>query len=305
MRQFFAEREVLEVSPPVLSKHTVTDPHIRSLVVESSSELMYLQTSPEYAMKKLLAGGSGPIYCLGQVFRAGETGLKHLPEFTMLEWYRPAMSLSDLQVEVTDLVRQLAALFDTEFPDAVTVTYQQLFEQVFGFNPHLAEDEKLKELANKYFPNLVEHIGFQDKGTRNDYLDLLFSQGIEPSLVTPHFVTEFPASQASLSETERRRISVDSNTISQEVSLRSELYWQGVELSNAYQELRDSSQLLSRMQRDNDVRKSRSLSMIEPDQDLLQAIEAMPPCVGVAVGVDRLLMLLMGEDDIAKVGYSL
>lgn len=297
IRRFFEDRGVLEVSLPLLAPHTVTDPHIRSLQVETGRGIGYLQTSPEYAMKKLLAADSGPIYNLGSVFRAGEEGTRHRTEFTMLEWYRPSLSLSELQMELTELIQVLAERFDVSFPQPNCVSYRSLFEERFELNPHEADDSELEALVHQFFPDLAGHLQHQDAGARNDYLDLLFSQGVEPSLQQPHFVIEFPASQAALAQV-RQSAQYD------EVALRSELYWQGVELSNAYVELRDASVLKKRAGVDNAIRETRGLSFIQPDVELFAAIEKMPACVGVAMGIDRLLMLLLGENDIAKVCYK-
>ena len=278
---------MLEVSTPLLAATTVTDPHIASFEMSAAGQTQYLQTSPEFAMKKLLANGSGPIYSLGSVFRAGESGAFHRSEFTMLEWYRPGFSLADLQTELSEMIRRLTDVYEFSFPEPRTERYRDLFEQCFGVNPHVATIDELRDLARDRYPDLLGHLGYVDKGERNDLLDLLFSQGVQPTLVEPHFVIEFPESQASLAKTGVIQDSM--------VALRTELYWQGHELANGYDELRDSSVLRQRTELDNEIRRSRGLPLIAADEALLAAIGAMPGCSGIAVGIDRLLMVLAGE----------
>lgn len=243
-------------------------------------------------MKKLLAGASGPIYSLGPVFRAGESGAHHHPEFAMLEWYRPGFSLAELQLEVTELLQRVA-VSDQSFPTPAVETYAALFVSRFGLNPHLASISELREIIAEQFPAFLSHLEYQDAGEKDDLLDVLFSQGIQPNLIAPHFVTEFPASQASLAKTAQ----VDGV----EVALRVELYWQGFELANGYDELQDQKALKKRILRDNEIRQSRNLPLVEQDEDLLLAIEAMPACSGIAVGVDRLLMVLAGTNRLSDV----
>ena len=284
---------MLEVSTPLLAETTVTDPHIQSFEVGGATSSLYLQTSPEFAMKKLLAKGSGPIYSLGSVFRVGEFGALHRPEFAMLEWYRPGYSLGDLQREVTDLIQRLTSDGHREFKAPITVTYSRLFQQHFGLNPHLASIAELRAQVIQHFPDYLEHIDHQDPGEKDDLLEVLFSQKVQPTLVEPHFVTEFPESLASLARV--------SKADGQSVALRVELYWQGLELANGYDELRDAAELKQRIERDNTIRKSRDLPTIDPDSELLKSIELMPACAGIAMGVDRLLMVLTGAHRIDDV----
>ena len=284
---------MLEVSTPLLASHTVTDTHIASFSVGGPAESLYLQTSPEFAMKKLLANDSGAIYSLGPVFRQGESGKKHSPEFTMLEWYRPGFSLQELMKEVAELFCSLQSAFGLEPIEPVTISYQDLFESRFGISPHQVEVIELRSLAEAQFPDDLQHLNIQDDGERNDLLDLLFCLGVEPDLIEPTFVTQFPASQASLAKVTR--------VGNAEVSMRTELYWKGYELANGYDELQDGVELGQRMARDNQVRRTRGLAEIEPDAQLLKALPNMPECAGVALGVDRLLMLLLGVDQISDV----
>lgn len=293
IREFFYSKNVLEVSTPLLASHTVTDTHIASFSVGDAASPQYLQTSPEFAMKKLLANGSGAIYSLGPVFRRGESGKKHSPEFTMLEWYRPGFSLQNLMKEAAELFCDLQSAFGLEPIAPVILSYKDLFRGRFDVNPHQVEMNELRSLAEKQFPNDLQHLTIQDDGELNDLLDLLFSLGVEPNLIKPTFVTEFPASQSSLA----RVMQVDDV----QVSMRTELYWKGHELANGYDELRDGFELGQRMARDNRIRRNRGLPEIEADTELLKALPGMPECAGVALGVDRLLMLLLGVDQISDV----
>lgn len=294
---------MLEVSTPLLGAHTVTDPHIASFVVADGEQQRYLQTSPEFAMKKLLAHDSGAIYSLASAFRSGESGGQHNSEFMMLEWYRPGYDLGQLQAEVSSLIECLAQYFAVDIPQPLTSRYSDLFRNRFGIDPHNADVQTLKSIVVDAYPDHIHHLlgAEENKGEENkrdevekdDLLDLLFVLGIEPGLNAPHFVTGFPESQASLA-----RLGHEDG---QPVALRTELYWQGIELANGYDELRDSTELRNRMARDNRIRSARGLPIIAPDESLLTALPKMPPCAGIAVGVDRLLMLLLGKQQLADV----
>lgn len=277
--------------PPVLGSHTVSDPHIHSFELQLGKGTAYLQTSPEFAMKKTLARDGEAIYSLGPAFRAGEQGGKHQSEFLMLEWYRPGFSLEQLENEITDLVKYLAVRFDIEFKRPKRCSYAELFDARFGCNPHSCSDADLKRLTKQDFPELSAHLS-SSVSQRNDYLDALFSLGVEPELIEPTYVTEFPASQASLA-----KVSSDETP----VALRTELYWQGVELANGYDELRNGAELRKRIESDNALRREYGYPEIQPDEELLAALSEMPECAGVALGVDRLLMLLLGETSLDAV----
>jgi lysyl-tRNA synthetase class 2 len=294
IRDFFAARSVIEVSTPVLARHGATDIHMSNVAVTGQGLPLYLQTSPEYAMKRLVAAGSGPIYQLCPAFRGGESGLRHNIEFTMLEWYRPGYCLEDLALEVTSLLSSVFAAFGLDSGSPDRTSYRELFVARFGINPHRASIMMLKNLAMTEFPDQTAHIiDHGDAGSRNDYLDLLFSAGIEPGLVAPVIIFDYPASQAALAGT--------AEVEGDRVARRFELVWQGTELANGYDELRDSQEMEMRFAADNAARKARSLPFIEPDQKLLAATAALPACAGVALGVDRLLMLLLGKDNIDEV----
>lgn len=208
----------------------------------------------------------------------------------MLEWYRLGFNLDQLQDDVRDLLSRVCAELDVDLPAIETRSYRDLFENRFGVNPHQASERQLEELAAEHFPNATQHLSYPQK---NDWLDVLFSQGVEPNLVEPTFVTEFPSSQASLANVAERA--------GDRVALSVELYWQGVELANGYDELRDPEELERRIMVDNDVRQRQGLDTVVADQSLLDAMKTLPACAGIALGVERLLMVLSDETNLGSV----
>lgn len=294
IRQYFLSEKVIEVVTPVLAAHTVTDPNIQSFTVATHQGEKFLQTSPEFAMKRLLAAGSGSIYQICPAFRAEEEGSLHNPEFTMLEWYRPSRSLIELMDELQHLMALLATDFSVTWLSPKRVSYQQLFYSRFKINPHQAELSDLLTIARREFPQSVQHLGSSDGEVRiDDVRDLLFSQGVEKSLVDPHFVFGFPASQAALAKIGE----IDGES----VALRFEMYWRGYEIANAYDELLDSAELKKRAKNDNDLRERQSDLVRELDPRLLSAMDSLPQCVGIAVGIDRLLMCLTNSRSLKDV----
>ena len=293
IRQFFAEREVLEVETPVLSQAGVTDVHLASVQaqrhVQGKKQIHYLQTSPEFAMKRLLASGSSAIYQICKVFRDDEHGRKHNSEFTMLEWYRPQFSLKDLMLEVTDL---LNVVLEQRFGEVrpTVLSYKHAFMDRLDLNPLQASLKELKDAAHRVGLNL-------DLGDdRLAYIDLLFSHMVEPSLGfdTPVFLTDFPPELASLAKT---RHDEDGEL----VAARFELYIEGLELANAYDELIDADVLRGRFEADNAVRKKLGLHVMPIDEYLLAALPNMSDCAGIALGIDRLLMVVMNQMKLEKV----
>lgn len=301
VREFFTARSVLEVTTPSLGSRGATDPHIESMRVKQGNQAYFLQTSPEFAMKRLLAYGSGAIFQICPAFRGGESGAHHNPEFTMLEWYRPGMGLAELMDEVKDLITGLCHEFKRIFEPVESRTYRSLFEHQYLVNPHRVSSQQLLEIANSKIPDFAGNAyneaknkeKHEDEGVIDDLLGLLFSRGIEPGLLDPQFVTGFPATQASLSKV--------GPVAGDQVALRFELYWQGLELANGYDELTDPAELTRRIARDNRLRESRGLPVMLSDQRLLAAMAEMPPCTGVAIGLDRLLMLLTDKKSIHEV----
>lgn len=330
IRNFFHARNVLEVSTPLLGASSVTDLHIESLTVSASKRLLYLQTSPEFYMKRLLAAGSGPIYQICQAFRQGDAGRLHNLEFSLLEWYRPGFSLDQLMDEVEALINVLIAGDSFE-----RYTYRELFEKRFDCNPHRLDTSELLNLCRTSTrvdtahvqvvidPGTLEHSidnhstdnhstdshGTDNRSalnrrtlnrrtlnrrTKENCLDLLFAEEIQPALQSPTFVVNYPASQASLAETVQAE--------GDEIALRFELFWRGVELANGYFELRDAAVLESRMESDNRDRTLLDKVPVPCDRKLLQAmISGLPECSGVALGLDRLLMLLTQSTSLDQV----
>lgn len=293
LRQFFAERDVLEVETPILSQSAVTDVYLASVPAQrhvlGQRRQDYLQTSPEFAMKRLLASGSGAIYQICKVFRDDEHGRKHNSEFTMLEWYRPQFSLKDLMLEVTDLLNVvLAQRFGDVRP--TVLSYKHAFMDRLDLNPLTATLQQLKDACYRVGLNL-------DLGNdRLGYIDLLFSHMVEPSLGfdTAVFLTDFPPELASLAKT---RLDEDGEL----VAARFELYIEGLELANAYDELLDATVLRQRFEADNAEREKLGLSIMPVDQYLLAALPNMPECAGIALGIDRLLMIAMNKMQLEQV----
>lgn len=293
IRQFFAERQVLEVETPVLSQAGVTDVHLASVQVQrhihGKLNTQYLQTSPEFPMKRLLASGSGPIYQICKVFRDDEHGRKHNSEFTMLEWYRPGLDLKALMHETADLLETcLAHRFDEIRP--IVLSYKHAFQERLEINPLQATLKQLKDTASRVGLNL-------DLGDdRLGYMDLLFSHVVEPSLGfdAPVFLTDFPPEMASLAK-------VRPDEDGELVAARFEVYIEGLELANAYDELLDAAVLAARFEADNAARAQQGLAVMPTDQYLLAALPNMPECSGIALGIDRLLMVVMNQVRIDQV----
>ena len=287
LRAFFAQRDVIEVETPILNRHTVTDVHIDSLAVEPDG---WLQTSPEYPMKRLLASGSGDIYQICKVFRSGEAGRQHNPEFSMLEWYRLGFDQHDLMQEVDGLVR--AVLDDISLGQTVKLSYRQLFRDHLDMDPLHCSVESMQRMAVQHDIDVVAH----EELERDDWLDLLLSHVIQPRLPKqrPVFVHDFPASQAALA----RLHEVEGET----VACRFELYLQGMELANGYHELVDAIDQRRRFELDRQRRIAQGRPAPGIDEKFLAALEhGLPDCAGVALGLDRLLMIATGQDDIRRV----
>lgn len=290
IREFFHERGVLEVETPLLGSHTVPDLHLSSLPARlprlAPDRTFFLQTSPEYAMKRLLATESEPIYQLGKAFRDGEAGSRHNPEFTLLEWYRPGWDHHGLMGEVDDLVREILGT-----PPAEQTTYGELFAEYLDLNPHEATTEELAATAG----NRGIRIADPPPRERDDWLQILLAGSIEPRLGhhRPLFVHDFPPSQAALA-----RIREDPSPRAE----RFELYVRGIELANGFHELTDPVRQRRRFERDLELRTEAGLPAVELDERFLAALEhGLPDCAGVALGVDRLVMLALGADRIEEV----
>jgi len=292
IRQFFAQRNVLEVDTPAMSHATVTDIHLHTFQTEfvgpgyAEGRKLYFMTSPEFHMKRLLAAGSGCIYQINKAFRNEENGRFHNPEFTMLEWYRIGFDHHKLMDEM-DALLQLVL----ECEQAERMTYQQAFIDVLGVCPLEGTMAELKLAAEK--------LGLSDiaepEEDRDTLLQLLFSIGVETKIgqKTPAFVYDFPASQAALAKINRQ----DSR-----VADRFEVYFKGIELANGFHELDNPQEQLKRFEQDNAKRIEMGLQPQPIDRHLIAALESgLPECAGVALGIDRLIMLAIGCDHIDQV----
>jgi lysyl-tRNA synthetase class 2 len=289
IRAFFAARSVLEVDTPQLVRHAVTDPALHSAEVRwpggraatAGPPAGYLHTSPEYAMKRLLAAGSGDIYQLCHVFRGDEQGPLHEPEFMLLEWYRVGWPMRRLGEEVDALLR---VLHPGPLPPVRWLAYDEAFRGQLGVSALADPMPRLVECARAagFEAALLERCG------RDELLDLLVGTTIGPRLGRdgPVFLHGYPASQAALA----RLDPADPRT-----ALRFELYLDGVELCNGFEELADAREQRARFAADRATRAARGLVVPDADAFLLQALESgLPASSGVAVGIDRLLMLAAG-----------
>lgn len=316
VRSFFAARDVLEVETPLLAAATVTDPHLHSLVTRygvaagGPERKLYLQTSPEFAMKRLLAAGSGAVYQLGRAFRDGELGRRHNPEFTLLEWYRPGFDHHRLMDEVEELLDvTLGGLLGGR--PAEQLTYGEAFARHAGVDPFRDPTERLREAAARAAGGRAAGPGpdrLPDlREDRDAWLDLLMATAVEPRLgwdgapadgrPRATFVHDYPASQAALA-----RVRPAGASGEPALAERFELFVAGVELANGFHELADPDEQRRRFERDLAVRRAWGLPEVELDERLLAALEAgLPPCAGVALGFDRLVMLATGSDSIAEV----
>ena len=295
IRAFFSAREVLEVETPVLSQAGNPDVYIESftsrVMTPQGEQTLYLQTSPEFHMKRLLAAGSGAIYQVCKSFRLEEQGRLHNPEFTMLEWYRPGFDHHQLMQEIEDLLVFLGVLVsDAKISKA---SYQSLFEQYVGLNPHDCSREELVLCIDRHaIPIESSHI---DSLNKDDVLSLLLTHIIEPAISHEGFmfVYDYPASQASLA-----LLSDDPIAVAQ----RFELYADGVELANGFQELTDAHEQARRFEQEKQQRVKRHQTYIDIDQRLIEALKSgLPDCAGVALGFDRLVMYMTKSQSLQEV----
>jgi len=274
IREYFLQQAVVEVDVPVLGRYGPTDLHLASMSVLSGSTRYYLQTSPEFFMKRLLAEGSGDIFAICKAFREAETGSRHNPEFSMLEWYRCGFDLPRLMADVRSLVQCFLPGLAFE-----TRSYAEVFESRLGLNPHPATDSELAELA-------LKNTGFRGELDKAGYLDLLMSECIEPDLGNQAcFLLDFPVCQAAMAK-------IGQDGSGHQVARRFELYIDGMEIANGYLELASAEEQRQRFEADNLARKARKLEKMPIDENFLQALNQMPDCSGVALGLDRLLWLL-------------
>jgi lysyl-tRNA synthetase class 2 len=302
IRQFFHTRNILEVETPSLSANTITDPYLSAMSTHhtepgaSVSKKLYLQTSPEYAMKRLLAAGSGDIFQICKSYRDDEVGRLHNPEFTMLEWYR-------VNFDMQALIDEVAALLVTVLPSTAVeqFSYCELFERFTDFDPITISLHELRAYCNvnglaDYVKSLEKNIdeNYHSSVLKDSLLQVIFNQQIEPKIgiSKPVVVTHFPASQASLAT-----LSACGKTAN-----RFEVYYRGIELANGFNELTQANEQLSRFQQDNLARVSLGMATKPIDDNFIEALRyGLPECSGVALGIDRLVMLASDKTSIKDV----
>lgn len=286
IRQFFAARGVLEVETPILSNGSVPEPAIEPFYTHYHTHItkpLFLQTSPELPMKRLLVAGSGAIFQICKVFRDGEAGRWHNPEFTMLEWYRPHFAVDALLDEIDELLQLLLHTTHLE-----QIDYCDIFEQYTEIHPLYTSLEELQKYVSRF--------GLETKSLNRDTcLQLILSQEIEPYLAQMHpvAIVHFPASQAALARKHPE------NPL---LSERFEVYVQGVELANGFHELTDPVEQEQRFEEDLVKRHEANQGVYPLDEHFLAALHVgMPPTSGVAIGLDRLLMLMVKAGHIREV----
>ncbi len=294
IRAFFSARGVLEVETPALSRAGTTDPNLTSFPTPyhgPGPRPLYLHTSPEFAMKRLLAAGAGSIYQICKVFRDGEAGRLHNPEFTMVEWYRVGFDHHALLDETLALVTQALADKRTLAPSE-RLTYREAFERHAGLDPHRADTAALAAAIKRHG---IETGSDPAREPVDVLRDLLLTHVVEPPLGRGRLTAlyDYPASQAALARIRPGDLPV---------AERFEVYLDGIELANGFHELGDAAEQRARFERDLARRKEQGLPMVPMDERLLAALEAgLPDCAGVALGFDRLVMLAAGANSIQDV----
>ncbi len=303
VRAFFDARGVLEIETPLLSRATVTDVHLDSMRLAQVQPARYLNTSPEYGMKRFVAEHGVSVYQICKAFRQGEAGVQHNPEFSLLEWYRVGFALPQLITEVEQLIVHLHSGAGKPAPALRRVRYGELFMQVTGLNPHHCSIEELAAfcLRHEYVVpqgmTLDSEDGLRGQVERDVWLDWVMSGIVVDSLPSDQLTTiiDYPASQAALAKT-----GVDAD--GQHVARRFECYLGKLELANGYDELGNGEEQARRFEVDNAKRRLLGKPPVEPDHRLLQALRhGLPQCCGVALGLDRLLMCLADSDSLGEV----
>jgi len=284
IRAFFSQRDVLEVETPALSRAATTDPTIHSVEARLAGELRYLHTSPEFPMKRLLAAGSGDIFQVCKVFRAEESGRYHNPEFSLLEWYRLGFDEHRLADEVVELIFSLSPSGMLSSP-AIKISYQALFKERLGIDPFAISIDDLEAFARQK----SIHPGCEL--SHDAWLDLIFSHCLEPEFADDSLtiVYDYPASQAALA-----RIHLNEPT-----AARFEIFWGSIQLANGFYELADYAEQQQRFDAELQMRKEAGIPVTPLDTLFLQALKGgLPNCAGVALGLDRLLMCIVGATHI-------
>jgi lysyl-tRNA synthetase class 2 len=295
IRSFFEQIGVLEVETPVLSHAAGSDPNLDAISASyqtgslQKEKTLFLRTSPEFAMKRLLADGSGAIFQICKSFRNAEQGARHNPEFTLLEWYQPGYDEHQLMDEMMTLLQRVCPPDFFSAQQWQKLTYQSLFEHYLDINPHTISLRSLEALARATIDINME------QADKDVWLDLLFSHSIEPQLQEPVFIYEYPATQAALAATGK-------TAEGYEIARRFELVIGGMELANGYYELTDADEQRRRFSHEQTIRQDQGKSQAPLDENLLAALaHGLPSCAGVALGLDRLLMLICGSASIDEV----
>lgn len=285
IRSFFTQRGYLEVETPIMSRYGVTDVYLHNIQASCLGQKTWLHTSPEYAMKRLLAAGSGPIFQIARVFRDEELGRWHNPEFSLLEWYQLDIDHHALMVEV-DLFLQ--AMLHSK--PMLKTTYRKAFLDACGIDPLTADLKILRDVLAHY---QLDRVLDQDESDRDQFLFLLMSHIVEPYLATydaPYAVYDFPESQAALAR------------IDQHCAARFEVYYRGIELANGFYELTDPVLQAMRFDADRQQRHKHGLPDVEIDPNFIAALaHGLPECSGVALGVDRLLAIAFDQKSLSAV----
>lgn len=288
LRAFFKQRGFLEVETPLAAREAIPEQHIQLSQLDDG--LRWLQASPEMHHKRLLAAGSGPIFEVTKSFRSQERGERHSPEFTIVEWYRPGDDLSAGMALVDQLLQTLL-----DAPAAKRTTYREAFKRALAVDPHAVTLEELQSLCLERIPEMA---GSLEAADRDECLNALLSFLVEPTLGAeqPELLYHYPVSQAALATT-----ALDDRGV--EVAERFELYWRGVELANGYHELTDPVELRRRLELANAQRVAAGAAPVPMPERLLVAMTdpGLPPCAGLALGFDRLVMLATGAETIAEV----
>jgi lysyl-tRNA synthetase class 2 len=293
IRAFFEQRDVLEVETPLLSSACTTDPHLKSFSTFYQQQQLYLNTSPEYCMKRLLAAHGQAVYQVCKSFREDELGPQHNPEFTLLEWYRPGYDMFRLMDELAELLQVITDGTAHASAGIRQISYADAWLQATGINPHATTADECRRCAITH--RVEQPVGLE--ADVDEWLDWLLTQLVIPSLQTDGFtfIYDYPRSQAALA-----RLHEDSNGCT--VAARFELFYGETELANGFDELLDANEQRERFQQETDERQHAGLPVPVIDERLLEALlHGLPACSGVALGLDRLLMLLAGKAQIEQV----
>ncbi len=283
IRDFFSARQVIAVDTPLLSPYTIPDPNIHSFDLMYQQKKYFLQTSPEFHMKRLIAKHKMSLYQITKSFRQDESGQNHNPEFSILEWYRVGYDLHQLMDEVNELLTLILP-----FKQSERLSYQALFLKYAEIDPFkLSEVELTRFVKNK----LKDEVADLVLSSKDDWLNILLTHCIEPQLKNREimFVYDYPSTQAALAK------------IEQGVAKRFEVYVRGIELANGFHELNNSSLQRQRFVEDNNARAKNHLPLIPLDENFLQTLDDLPDCAGVALGIDRLIMLALNLNHISNV----